>query len=79
MLNLNPNMIMQMMQTGMDPKAAVMQILQNGNIDPNMAQSLIQMGNNGDMNGIMNFGRNVFKEKGKDFDTELNKFGGTRF
>ena len=39
-----------------------------------MAQNVINMAKNGDVNGIEQFGRNIAKEKGIDFDKEFANF-----
>ena len=39
-----------------------------------MAQNVINMAKNGDVDGIEQFGRNIAKEKGVDFDKEFANF-----
>ncbi len=39
-----------------------------------MLNNLVQMAQKGDSQGIENFARNIFKEKGMDFDKEFNAF-----
>lgn len=39
-----------------------------------MAQNVINMAKNGDVDGIEQFGRNIAKEKGIDFDKEFANF-----
>lgn len=36
--------------------------------------NLIGMANKGDTKGLENFARNLFKEKGRDFDEEFSEF-----
>ena len=36
--------------------------------------NLIEMANKGDTKGLEQFARNIFKEQGKNFDTEFNNF-----
>lgn len=36
--------------------------------------NLIDMANKGDTKGLENFARNLFKEKGRDFDEEFSEF-----
>lgn len=36
--------------------------------------NLIDMANRGDTKGLENFARNLFKEKGRDFDKEFSEF-----
>lgn len=39
-----------------------------------MVERLINMADKGDSKGVETFARNLFKEKGKDFDKEFNDF-----
>ena len=39
-----------------------------------MMGNLIKMAQDGDTHGVENFARNMFKEQGKDFDTEFANF-----
>lgn len=36
--------------------------------------NLIDMANKGDTKGLENFARNLFREKGRDFDKEFSEF-----
>ena len=52
------------------------QVIQNmisSNTNP-MLNNLINMAQNGDTKGVENFARNIFKEKGRDFDKEFSEF-----
>lgn len=75
-MNINPNMIKfisAIRQSG-DPEQMVINMLeQNAQGDPAMS-SLLQMARNRDTQGLENFARNIAKEKGIDYDTELNSF-----
>lgn len=54
------------------PKEMVLNMLgQNSNP---MINNLIQMAEKGDNKGIENFARNIFKDKGMDFDKEFSNF-----
>lgn len=54
------------------PKEMVLKILgQNSNP---MINNLIQMAEKGDNKGIENFARNIFKDRGMDFDKEFSNF-----
>ena len=39
-----------------------------------MMSNLMKMANAGDTSGVENFARNMFKEKGRDFDKEFSEF-----
>lgn len=54
------------------PKEMVLKMLgQNSNP---MINNLIQMAEKGDNKGIENFARNIFKDRGMDFDKEFSNF-----
>lgn len=69
---MNP---MQMLQSflgrGMSPQQIITQI--SGNKNP-MITNLMNMMKTGDSKGVENFARNIFKEKGRDFDKEFGEF-----
>ena len=49
-------------------------IIQNMDVQNPMITNLITMAKKGDTKGIENFARNMFKERGRDFDKEFNEF-----
>lgn len=55
-----------------NPQQAMIQMLM-GNNNP-MAKNVLGMIQNGDYQGVENFARNVCKEQGKDYDTEIANF-----
>lgn len=66
---------MEMIKTIMSNKNP-QQVIQNmisDNTNP-MLNNLINMAQNGDTKGVENFARNIFKEKGRDFDKEFSEF-----
>lgn len=68
---MNPMQILQnFMMKGLTPQKIVEQM---GSRNP-MVMNLIKMANSGDVNGVENFARNMFKEKGRDFDKEFSEF-----
>lgn len=70
---MNPMQFMQMIRSGGNPQAIVMQMLNSQGNNP-FANNLMQMAKNHDINGLEQIARNMAKEKGTDFDTEYNKF-----
>lgn len=69
------NNSMEMIKTIMSNKNP-QQVIQNmisNNTNP-MLNNLINMAQNGDTKGVENFARNIFKEKGRDFDKEFSDF-----
>lgn len=72
--NYNMMQYIQMMKNG-NPQEIVMNMLRQNATDGNpMAQNLLQMVNNRDIQGIENMARNVAKERGVDYDKEFNNF-----
>ena len=49
-------------------------IVQNLNVQNPMIENLIIMAKNGNTKGVEDFARNMFKERGRDFDKELEAF-----
>ena len=68
---MNPIQILQNFITkGLSPQKIVEQMASS---NPMMA-NLIKMANSGNTSGVENFARNMFKEKGRDFDKEFSEF-----
>lgn len=68
----NPLQFMSMIKSIKNPKEAVINMIKSNN-NP-MLKNLVEMAEKGDMQGVENFARNVYKEQGKDFDQEFNNF-----
>lgn len=68
---MNPMQMLQaFLMKGFSPQKIVEQMAGN---NPMMA-NLMKMANAGDTNGVEKFARNMFKEKGRDFDKEFSAF-----
>lgn len=68
---MNPMQMLQNFITkGLSPQKIAEQIVGN---NPMMA-NLIKMANAGDTKGVEKVARNMFKEKGRDFDKEFSEF-----
>ena len=68
---MNPIQTLQNFITrGLSPQKIVEQMVGN---NP-MITNLIKMANSGNSSGVENFARNMFKEKGRDFDKEFSEF-----
>lgn len=68
---MNPMQILQSFLTkGLSPQKIAEQMVGN---NPMMA-NLIKMANVGDTEGVEKVARNMFKEKGRDFDKEFSEF-----
>lgn len=73
-MNMNPLSLLSMLKNS-NPQNMVMNMIFNmfGNKNP-MINNLISYAKNGDNNSLMNFARNVCKEKGLDFEKEWSNF-----
>ena len=67
----NPINFIKNMLANVNPQTIAMKMIGNGNP---VLGNLAQMAEKGDEKGIENFARNLFKEKGKDFDKEFSDF-----
>lgn len=69
---MNPIQMLQgFLGKGMSPQQIIGQMM--GNKNP-MITNLIAMAQKGDTEGVEQFARNMFKERGRDFDKEFNDF-----
>ena len=68
---MNPMQMLQNFITrGLSPQKIVEQMMD----DNPMIANLMKMANSGNTSGVENFARNMFKEKGRDFDKEFSEF-----
>ena len=68
---MNPiQMLQNFITKGLSPQKIAEQMTGN---NPMMA-NLIKMANTGDTDGVEKVARNMFKEKGRDFDKEFSEF-----
>ena len=68
---MNPMQMLQNFLTkGLSPQKIVEQMTGN---NPMMA-NLVKMANAGDTDGVEKVARNMFKERGRDFDKEFSEF-----
>ena len=68
----NPMQFMNMLRGIKNPKDAVINIIKSNN-NP-MVKILVEMAEKGDNEGREKFARNMFKEQGRDFDSEIKQF-----
>ena len=68
----NPMQFMNMLNGIKNPKDVVINMIKSNN-NP-MIKNLVEMAEKGDNNGIETFARNMFKEQGRDFDSEIKQF-----
>lgn len=68
----NPMQMMNFLKGVKNPKDAVINMIKSNN-NP-MVKNLVEMAEKGDNEGIEKFARNMFKEQGRDFDSEIKQF-----
>lgn len=68
----NPMQFINMLKGIKSPKDAVINMIKSNN-NP-MIKNLVEMAEKGDNEGIETFARNMFKEQGRDFDSEIKQF-----
>ena len=68
----NPMQFMNMLNGIKNPKEVVISMIKSNN-NP-MVKNLVEMAEKGDNKGIETFARNMFKEQGRDFDSEIKQF-----
>lgn len=68
----NPMQFMNMLNGIKNPKEVVINMIKSNN-NP-MIKNLVEMAEKGDNEGIEKFARNMFKEQGRDFDSEIKQF-----
>lgn len=68
----NPTELIKLLKGKISPKELCLNMISN-NSNP-MMKNVIEMAKNGDTEGVEKFARNICKEKGVDFDKEINNF-----
>lgn len=68
----NSMQFMNMLNGIKNPKDVVINMIKSNN-NP-MVKNLVEMAEKGDNEGIEKFARNMFKEQGRDFDSEIKQF-----
>ena len=72
MYPVNPNMLIQMIRNGTNPQQLLIQILEGQAGSNPMSANLLSLAKKGDAQGIEQIARNIFAQKGLDYDTEFN-------
>lgn len=73
MNGFNPMMLLKMMQNR-NPKDLVMNMVQNNMPNNPIINNMLNLANNGDKSGVETVARNLFRERGIDFDKEFTSF-----
>lgn len=66
-------MLLKMMQNR-NPKDLVMNMVQNNMPNNPIINNMLNLANNGDKSGVETVARNLFRERGIDFDKEFTSF-----
>lgn len=72
-MNSPIQMIKSFMSNGGTPEQMISKMVNNSNP---MLGNLINMAQKGDVQGLQNFARNMYKDNGRDFDKEFSEFMG---
>lgn len=72
MANINPNLLKLLANAGNNPRAVAMQIINQNYQNNPLAQQLLRMGSQNDINGLKQLAQQVLGQQGLDVNTELN-------
>ena len=72
--NVNPIQLIQMIKGGQNPQQLMLNILQQRTQGNPLMQNLFQLAQNNDTSAIEKIARNIYSERGLDFDKEFNSF-----
>lgn len=73
MASLNFFQLLSQIKNG-NPRMVAEQIIQTNYANNPMMQNLLQMGQNGDVQGLEQFATQYFGQQGRDFNTEMRSF-----
>ena len=72
--NVHPMQLIQMIKRGQNPQQLMMSVLQQRTQGNPLYETLYNLAQQGKTGDIENIARNIFKEKGMDFEKEFNSF-----
>lgn len=72
--NVNPMQLIQMIRSGQNPQQLMISVLQQRTKGNPLYENLYNLATQGKTADIESIARNIYKEKGMDFDTEFNSF-----
>ena len=72
--NVNPIQLIQMIKSGQNPQQLMLNVLQQRTQNNPLMQNLFQLAQNDNTSAIEEIARNIYSEKGLDFDKEFNSF-----
>lgn len=70
--NMNVMQLLQMVQNNPNPPAFIMEMLKSQSGSNPLFANLLTLAQNGNKAGIEEIARNIYREKGLDFDKEFN-------
>lgn len=76
-MQVNPMQLIQAIQQGQNPQQLMISVLENQMANTPVGQNLLELAKNNDSAGIEQFARNMFKQNGRDFDSEFANFKNT--
>lgn len=74
MYDVNPMQIIQMIRSGQNPQQIMLGILQGPMGQTPLGANLLSLAQKGDTAGIEKIVRNMYSERGMDFDNEFKAF-----
>ena len=72
MYQVDPMKLIQMIKQGQNPQQLILSILEGQAASNPMSANLLSLAKNKDTNAIEQIARNIFAQRGLDFDTEFN-------
>lgn len=75
MNGFNPMMLLNMMR-GKNPKDVAINMIKSNMPNNPIINNMVNLANNGDVDGVKNVARNILKDRGMDFDKEFTSFLG---
>lgn len=73
-MEMNPIQLIQMIKNGQNPQQLMMSLLEQQMGNTPIGQNLINLAKEGRTGDIEKIARNLFQQKGQDFDKEFNAF-----
>lgn len=74
MMNVNPMQLIQMIRNGGNPQQLIMSVLEQQGQNNPFYQNLMGLAQNGNKAELEKIARNMFKERGLDYDKEFSAF-----
>lgn len=74
MMNVNPMQLIQMIRNGGNPQQLIMSVLEQQGQNNPFYQNLMGLAQNGNKTELEKIARNMFKERGLDYDKEFSAF-----